>query len=139
MYLSIMRCPDRRRATLRFPRLESARIPGGYAHGQIQSSAQIQQGIISQFFDPLCFREWDPSTNWVTYRLYRRLSQEHITPIERIPVSGPWLTQDEVRLADGTSRANLACETRGIASGVFGPASFVSRCQGSQDPGIDTS
>jgi len=46
---------------------------------------KIQQGIISHFFDALCFPEWDPSTNRVTYRLYRRLSEEHITPIERIP------------------------------------------------------
>jgi hypothetical protein len=50
-----------------------------------KSPSQIQQGIISQFFDPLCFPEWDPSTNRVTYRLYWPPNQEHITLIERIP------------------------------------------------------
>ena len=45
----------------------------------------VEQGIISHFFDPLCFPEWYPSTNPVTYRLYRPFDQEHITPIERIP------------------------------------------------------
>jgi hypothetical protein len=33
---------------------------------------QIQQGIISHYFDALCFPEWEPQTNRVTYRLYRR-------------------------------------------------------------------
>jgi hypothetical protein len=51
------------------------------------STRKIQQGIISHFFDALCFSEWEPSTNRVTYGLYRRLHQEHITPIERIPKS----------------------------------------------------
>lgn len=42
---------------------------------------------LSRFFYALCFLAWDPSTNRVTYMLYRRLSQEHLTPIERIPDS----------------------------------------------------
>ena len=64
--------------------------------GRTESACQIQQGIISHLFDALCFPEWDPRTNRVTYRLYRRRIPEHITPIEHIPdvtdschVSGP--------------------------------------------------
>jgi len=34
---------------------------------------------------PLCFPEWDVIGNALSYGLYRRLGQEHITPIERIP------------------------------------------------------
>jgi hypothetical protein len=44
---------------------------------------------MSHFFHALCFPEWDPSTNRATYRLYRRSSLEHITPIERIPDANP--------------------------------------------------
>ena len=35
-----------------------------------KSPSPIQQGIISHFFDALCFPEWEPSTNRVTYRLH---------------------------------------------------------------------
>jgi hypothetical protein len=49
----------------------------------------VEQGLISHFVDPLCFPEWEPGTNRLTYRLYRRRNQEHITPIERIPESVP--------------------------------------------------
>jgi hypothetical protein len=55
--------------------------------GPRQVRPLIQQGIISHFFDALCFPEWKPSTNRVTYRLYRCPEQEHITRIERIPDS----------------------------------------------------
>jgi hypothetical protein len=48
---------------------------------------RFSRGLMTQPIYPLCFREGDPRTNRVTYRLYRCLSQEHITPIERIPDS----------------------------------------------------
>jgi hypothetical protein len=51
-----------------------------------QSDLKFEQGIISHFFDALCFPEWEPRTNRVTYRLYRGRNQDHITPIERIPI-----------------------------------------------------
>jgi hypothetical protein len=42
-------------------------IEGRQVHLRQQYSvAEIEQGIISHFFDPLCFPEWDPRTNRVT-------------------------------------------------------------------------
>jgi hypothetical protein len=49
-------------------------------------SAQIQQGIISHYFDPLCFPEWELIENLLSYGLYRRSIQEHTSPIERMRV-----------------------------------------------------
>ena len=34
---------------------------------------------------PLCFPEWDPIGDLLSYGLYWRVDEEHITPIEHIP------------------------------------------------------
>ena len=39
---------------------------------QASERSRFSRGLISRFFDPLCFPEWDPRTSRVTYRLYRR-------------------------------------------------------------------
>jgi hypothetical protein len=72
--------------------------------GPRQVRPLIQQGIISHFFDALCFPEWDSRTNLVTYRLYRRSSQEHITRIERIPDSLDHPVSSSIRARIGLSR-----------------------------------
>ncbi len=80
----------------------------------VVSRPQIQQGIISHFFDPLCFPEWEPSTNLVTYGLYRPSSQEHITPIERIPVS--------------PAKVHLSADETQAPAGLSEPVGAVGRC-----------
>jgi hypothetical protein len=48
----------------------------------------VEQGTHkSPFRSAVLPRLGEPRTNLVTYRLYRRLDQEHITPTEHIPSS----------------------------------------------------
>ena len=47
----------------------------------------MSRGLISLPTKPLCFPEWELIGNVLTYGLYRRLGQEHITPIGRTPTA----------------------------------------------------